>query len=286
MSRIAYVNGRYLPHADAGIHIEDRGFQFADGVYEVCEVRGGHLVDARRHLDRLDRSLRELRIVPPMARAALLVVMNETVRRNRVRTGLVYLQVTRGIARRDHGFPAPDTPPSVVVTARANDPAAGAAKARAGVKVITVPDNRWERVDIKTVGLLPNVLAKQQARESGAFEAWFIDESGHVTEGASTNAWIVTADGVLVTRPAEAGILRGITRTVLFEVAEAQGLRVEERAFSREEALAASEAFVSSASGIVLPVVAIDGIPVGSGKPGPVASGLRARFHDFAETQI
>lgn len=286
MSRIAYVNGRYLPHGDAGIHIEDRGFQFADGVYEVCEVRGGHLVDARRHLDRLDRSLRELRIASPMARAALLVVMRETVRRNRVRAGLVYLQVTRGIARRDHGFPAPDTPPSVVVTARANDPATGAAKARAGVKVITVPDNRWERVDIKTVGLLPNVLAKQQARESGAFEAWFIDESGQVTEGASTNAWIVTADGVLVTRPAEAGILRGITRTVLFEVAEAQGLRVEERTFSREEALAASEAFVSSASGIVLPVVAIDGVQVGSGRPGPVALGLRARFHDFAEMQI
>lgn len=286
MSRIAYVNGFYLPHADAGIHIEDRGFQFADGVYEVCEVRGGHLVDARLHLDRLDRSLSELRIAAPMARAALLVVMKETVRRNRVRDGLVYLQVTRGIARRDHGFPAPGTPPSVVVTARAADPSAGAAKARAGVKVITLPDNRWERVDIKSVGLLPNVLAKQQARESGAFEAWFLDKDGFVTEGASTNAWIVTADGILVTRPAEAGILRGITRTVLFEVARAQGLRIEERAFSRQEALAAREAFVSSASGIVLPVVAIDGKSVGAGVPGPVAQELRARFHEFAEMHI
>ncbi|MBA4790130.1 MAG: D-amino-acid transaminase [Pseudomonadota bacterium] len=286
MSRIAYVNGRYLPHADAGIHIEDRGFQFSDGVYEVCEVRAGRLVDARRHLDRLDRSLGELRIASPMPRAALLVVMKETVRRNRVRTGLVYLQVTRGIARRDHGFPAADTPPSVIVTARASDPAAGAAKAKAGVKVITVPDNRWERVDIKTVGLLPNVLAKQQAREAGAFEAWFIDADGRVTEGASTNAWIVTADGALVTRPAEAGILRGITRTVLFEVAQGEGLRVEERAFTRAEALEAREAFISSASGIVLPVVAIDGQKVGEGRPGPVALGLRARFHDFAEADV
>ncbi len=285
MSRIAYVNGRYLPHADAGIHIEDRGFQFADGVYEVCEVRDGLLVDARRHLDRLDRSLSELRISAPMTRAALLVILRETVRLNRVRNGIVYLQVTRGIARRDHGFPSADTPPSLVVTARASDPKANAAKAQAGVKVITVPDNRWERVDIKTVGLLPNVLAKQQAREQGAYEAWFIDEDGTVTEGASTNAWIVTQNDALVTRPADTGILRGITRTVLFEVAGALGLRVEERAFTLAEALEAKEAFISSASGVVLPVVALDGRPISSGVPGPVAAALRARFHEHAETQ-
>lgn len=283
MSRIAYVNGQYLPHASAGIHIEDRGLQFSDGVYEVCEVRGGRLVDARLHMDRLDRSLRELRIAPPMSRAALLVVLNETVRRNLVREGLVYLQVTRGVARRDHAFPAEGTPPSVIVTARATSPAANEARAAAGIKVISVPDNRWERVDIKTVGLLPNVLAKQKAREAGAYEAWFVDAAGQVTEGASTNAWIVTADGALVTRPAETGILRGITRTVLLQVASAEGVRVEERSFSIAEALAAREAFITSASGVVMPVVAIDGAPIGNGHPGLVALKLRARFHEFAE---
>lgn len=283
MSRIAYVNGRYLPHASAGIHIEDRGLQFADGVYEVCEVRAGRLVDFRLHMDRLDRSLRELRIDAPMTRTALLVVMKETVRRNRVRDGLVYLQVTRGIARRDHGFPAEGTPPSVIVTARAANPVANEAKAAGGVKVISVPDNRWERVDIKTTGLLPNVLAKQQAREAGAYEAWFVDGEGKVTEGASTNAWIVTADGVLVTRPADMGILRGITRTVLLAVAADEGVKVEERAFTIAEAKAAREAFITSASGVVMPVVGIDGAPVGNGHPGLVALKLRARFHDFAE---
>lgn len=283
MSRIAYVNGRYLPHASAGIHIEDRGLQFADGVYEVCEVRAGRLVDFHLHMERLDRSLGELNIDSPMPRSALLVVMKETVRRNRVRDGLVYLQVTRGIARRDHGFPAPGTPPSVIVTARAGSPAANEAKAASGVKVISVPDNRWERVDIKTTGLLPNVLAKQQAREAGAYEAWFVDGEGKVTEGASTNAWILTADGVLVTRPAETGILRGITRTVLLEVAASEGVKVEERGFTIAEALVAREAFITSASSVVMPVVAIDGSPIGNGHPGLVALKLRARFHDFAE---
>lgn len=283
MSRIAYVNGLYVPHRDAGIHVEDRGFQFADGVYEVCEVRGGKLIDARRHLDRLDRSLSELRIRPPMSRAALLVVLRETVRRNLVRDGLVYLQVTRGVARRDHAFPAASTAPSVVVTARAMDFAALDAAAVAGVSVITVPDNRWERVDIKSVALLPNVLAKQQAKEAGAREAWFVDETGNITEGSSTNAWIISAEGALVTRQADMGILRGITRTVLMEAAEAEGLVIEERPFSREEALCAREAFISSATGIVLPVVMIDGHKVGDGAVGPVARRLRARFHDFAE---
>ncbi|MEP9378964.1 D-amino-acid transaminase [Aquabacter sp. CN5-332] len=283
MSRIAYVNGLYVPHRDAGIHVEDRGFQFADGVYEVCEVRGGKLIDARRHLDRLDRSLSELGIRPPMSRAALLVVLRETVRRNLVRDGLVYLQVTRGIARRDHAFPAASTPPSVVVTARAMDFAAMDATAAAGVSVITVPDNRWERVDIKSVGLLPNVLAKQQAKEAGAREAWFVDEAGNITEGSSTNAWIVSAEGALVTRQADMGILRGITRTVLMEVAEAEGLAIEERPFSRAEALRAREAFISSATGVALPVIRIDGHKVGDGTVGPVARRLRARFHDFTE---
>ncbi len=283
MSRIAYVNGRYLPHRDACVHVEDRGYQFADGVYEVCEVRGGKLIDERRHLDRLDRSLTELRIAAPMSRGALTTVLRETVRRNLVRDGLVYLQVTRGVARRDHGFPAASVPPSIVVTARSANFAKNDATAAAGMKVISLPENRWDRVDIKSVGLLPNVLAKQAAREAGAGEAWFVDAQGHVTEGASTNAWIVTHDGRLVTRPAEHGILRGITRTVLMEVAAEMQLKVEERAFTLDEAKAAKEAFVSSATSLIMPVIAIDGTPVGTGTVGPVARNLRAQFHKFAE---
>ncbi|MFG1393888.1 D-amino-acid transaminase [Xanthobacter agilis] len=286
MSRIAYVNGRYVPHGEASIHVEDRGYQFADGVYEVCEVRGGALIDARRHLDRLDRSLGALRIAPPMSRAALLLVLRETVRRNTVRNGMVYMQVTRGVARRDHAFPPADTPASIVVTARRSDFAAQEALAATGVKVISLPENRWPRVDIKTVGLLPNVLAKQAAKEAGAREAWFVDAAGHVTEGASTNAWIVTAGGTIVTRPADAGILRGITRTVVLEEARALGYALEERPFTLAEAHAAAEAFITAASTLVMPVIAIDGQAVGDGKPGPVAMRLRQRFHDFAEFSI
>ena len=283
MSRIAYVNGRYLPHRDASVHVEDRGYQFADGVYEVCEVWNGQLVDERRHLDRLERSLRELRIDSPMSRAALGLVLREVVRRNGVTDGMVYLQVTRGVARRDHPFPPPGTPPSVVVTARRSDRKAQDALARQGVAVITVPENRWPRVDIKSVSLLPNVLAKQMAREAGAREAWFVDADGYVTEGASTNAWIVTAERTLVTRPAESGILRGITRTVALEVAASLGYAVEERAFTVAEALAAEEAFISAATTVVMPVVRIDGQTVGKGVPGPVATALRLKFHDFSE---
>ncbi|WP_029005193.1 D-amino-acid transaminase [Azorhizobium doebereinerae] len=283
MSRVAYVNGQYVPHAEASVHVEDRGYQFADGVYEVCEVRDGHLVDERRHLDRLDRSLKELRITPPMARGPLGVVLRETVARNRVRDGLVYMQVTRGVARRDHAFPAEGTPASLVVTSRSVNFAANDRAAESGIKVITMPDNRWERVDIKTVGLLPNVLAKQAAKEAGAKEAWFVDAAGNVTEGSSTNAWIVTADGVLVTRSADHGILRGITRTVLFDLAAQEQLRIEERAFTRAEAMAAREAFISSATNLVMPVVSIDGAKIGDGKPGPMARRLRERYHAYAE---
>lgn len=283
MSRIAYVNGAYVPHAVAGVHVEDRGYQFGDGVYEVCEVRGGHMVDERRHLERLVRSLGELRIRLPMPLAALGVVLRQTIARNRVRDGLVYLQVTRGVARRDHYFPDSATPPSLVVTARSIDPAKGEAVAGQGIAVITVPDNRWERVDIKTVGLLPNVLAKEEAKQAGAREAWFVDAGGHVTEGGSTNAWIVTPEGRLVTRPAEAGILRGITRTVMFEVAEELQLRIEERPFTVAEALAAREAFVTSATNFATPVVRIDGHVVGDGRPGPVTRALRENYHRVAE---
>ncbi|MEX0752607.1 MAG: D-amino-acid transaminase [Xanthobacteraceae bacterium] len=283
MSRIAYVNGRYLPFAQATVHIEDRGYQFSDGVYEVCEVRGGRLVDERRHMERLQRSLRELRIAMPMSLAALGVILRETVRRNRVRDGIVYLQVTRGVARRDHAFPPAGTPSSMVVTARAIDFAAAEKTAAAGIAVVTVPDNRWDRVDIKSVALLSNVLAKQAAREQGAKEAWFVGKDGFVTEGSSTNAWIVSREGKVVTRPADHGILRGITRTVLLEVLEAQGLELDERPFTVDEAHAAREAFVTSASQVVMPVVRIDGRPVGNGAPGLVATALRREFHRHSE---
>ena len=283
MSRIAYVNGRYVPHAQACVHIEDRGYQFSDGVYEVCEVRDGRLVDERRHLERLTRSLKELRIDMPMPLAPMRVVLRETVARNRVRDGIVYLQVTRGVARRDHAFPPPGTRPSFVVTARSIDRMKQDEVAERGVAVVTVPDNRWERVDIKSVSLLPNVMARQAAREQGAREAWFVDANGTVTEGSSSNAWIVTGDGLIVTRPAERGILKGITRMVVLEVAAKQGLRVEERGFTVDEAKAAAEAFMTAASQIVMPVVAIDGSKVGDGRPGPVARELRARFHKIAE---
>lgn len=283
MSRIAYVNGRYLPHGAASVHVEDRGYQFADGVYEVCEVRGGHLIDERRHMLRLQRSLGELRIAQPMPLNALGVVLRETVRRNRVRDGIVYLQVTRGVARRDHAFPAPQTKPAIVVTARNHDSAKNEKVAAEGIAVVTVPDNRWERVDIKAIALLPNVLAKQAAREAGAKEAWFVDKQGYVTEGSSTNAWIVTRDGKVVTRPADHGILRGITRTVLVDVIAGQGLELEERPFTVEEAHGAREAFVTSASQIVMPVTSIDGRPVGNGAPGLVSTALRRDFHRHAE---
>jgi D-alanine transaminase len=284
MSRIAYVNGRYLPMRDAAVHVEDRGYQFGDGVYEVCEVRGGRLIDERRHLDRLKRSLAELRIRLPMSPAALGIVLREVIAKNRIGYGIVYLQVTRGVARRDHAFPAPEVPPSVVVTARALNSARNEALAATGIAVVSVPDNRWGRVDIKTIGLLPNVLARQAAIERGARDAWFVDKDGNVTEAASANAWIVTAAGTIVTRPADRAILRGITRTVVLEAIKAQELAIEERAFTLEEAYAAREAFVTAASQIVLPVVRIDGRLIGDGKPGPVATALRREFHRYAET--
>jgi len=283
MSRIAYVNGRYLPLRQAMVHVEDRGYQFGDAVYEVCEVRQGRLIDERRHLARLKRSLDELQIKLPMSPVALGIVLREVIARNRIDYGIVYLQVSRGVARRDHAFPTPEVPPSVVVTARPLNARRNEALAAAGIAVVSVPDNRWGRVDIKTTGLLPNVLARQAAITQGARDAWFVDKDGTVTEAASANAWIVTQAGRVVTRPADHGILKGITRTVLFDVIKAQGLSVEERAFALSEAYAAREAFVTAASQIVLPVVRIDGRAIGEGKPGPVATALRRAFHEYAE---
>ena len=282
MGRIAYVNGRFVPHAEAAVHIEDRGYQFADGVYEVWAVFRGRLADSEGHFERLERSLGELQIPMPMSRAALQIVLKEALRRNRIRTGLLYLQVTRGVAPRDHAFPTPGARPSIVITAKAVDWAAAEARAARGIGVVTVPESRWSRCDIKTVSLLPNVLAKQAAKEKGAGEAWFVDELGLVTEGASSNAWIIDADGVVRTRDLNANILRGITRRSLMDIIAGEGLTVSERPFSVEEAKAAREAFITGAGTLVMPVVSIDGAAIGEGRPGPVAQRLRALYVSHA----
>jgi D-alanine transaminase len=286
MSRIVYVNGRYVPHGQAKVAVEDRGYQFADGVYEVCEVRGGRMIDETRHMARLDRSLKELRIARPMSPHALAVVMRETIRRNRVRDGIVYLQVTRGVAKRDFPFPAESTRPSVVVTARSNNLDRLEQVAAEGIAVVTVPDIRWKRVDIKSVALLPNVLAKQTAREQGAREAWLVDAKGRITEGGSSSAWIVSRDGKLITHPLGEDILPGITRSVVIDMVKAQGLPFEERIFTVEEAYQAREAFITSASQVVLPVVRIDGRPVGNGAPGLITTSLRRDYHHYAEIAL
>lgn len=279
MSRIAYVNGRYLPHRDAAVHVEDRGYQFADGVYEVVLVHKGKLVDEAPHLDRLDRSLRELRIASPMPRSALQAVMREVIRRNGIDTGLVYMQVTRGVARRDHGFPKGVKPALVITAKRVRIPDEKAMED--GVKVITIPDIRWERCDIKSVGLLPNVLGKQQAREAGAFEAWQVDRDGNVTEGTSSNAWIVTKAGELVTRSATNAILNGVTRLTILKLAKRNGIRFVERPFTAEEAKHAREAFVTSATSFVTPVTQIDDTVIGNGKAGALSMQLRQAYFGY-----
>ena len=283
MGRIAYVNGRFVPHAEAFVHIEDRGYQLADAVYEVWALFDGKLADAEGHFARLERSLGELRIDMPMSRAALTVVLKEAVRRNRVREGLLYLQVSRGVAKRDHAFPTEPVRPAVVMTVSAVDRVASEARAAKGVSVVTTPENRWGRCDIKSVSLLPNALAKQKAREAGAAEAWFVDDLGFVTEGASSNAWIVDTHGRLRTRDTNANILRGITRSTLLSVIKREGLEVDERPFTPADAVAAKEAFITGAGTLVLPVVAVDGRRVGEGKPGPVATTLRRLYIEQAK---
>jgi D-alanine transaminase len=282
VSRIAYVNGQYVATRDATVHIDDRGYQFSDGVYEVCEVFRGALIDEQRHFDRLARSLRELRIDPPLGQGALKFIIREVLARNKVSNGFVYIQVTRGVAPRDHVFPQNPVRASLIVTARPVDPQKGEIAGRKGISVISTPDIRWKRVDIKTISLLPNVLARQAAKERGAYEAWLIDAEGMVTEGAASNAWIVDQSGTVITRQADQSILRGVTRTTLIEIITAEGLRLEERKFSLTEAFAAREAFITGATTLVTPVVMIDGRPVGDGLPGPIAQQLRAIFHDSA----
>jgi len=280
MSRIAYVNGRYLPHRQACVHIEDRGFQFADGVYEVIAVKNGGFVDETPHLVRLHRSLAELRIAPPMSDEALKAVMRETVRRNRIVDGIIYIQITRGAAPRDFSFPA-GARPSLIMTARNQRPLDPKILER-GVRVVTVPDIRWARPDIKSVALLPNALGKQHAREAGAYEAWQVDREGNVTEGTSSNAWIVTANDEIVTRQADTAILNGVTRLGVLKVAGTAGLKLVERPFSVAEAKAAREAFLTSTTNFVVPIVRIDEATVGEGKPGEFVRRLRALYTKFA----
>lgn len=281
MSRVAYVNGRYVPHAEAAVHVEDRGFQFADGIYEVMAVWHGLPVDFELHWQRLLRGLSELRIAAPMSRGAMVAVLREVIRRNRVRDGIVYLQVTRGVAPRNHPFPK-GVRPGVVATARAGLGPRPAAVEQ-GVKVVSVADIRWRRRDIKSVSLLPNVMAKQAAVEAGAFEAWLVDPDGTVTEASSSNAWIVDRDGTLVTRSLGHDILPGITRHVVADLARQAGMRIEERSFTLDEAKAAREAFITSTTSFVLPVVDIDGQPVANGAPGTLARELRRLYMERIE---
>jgi len=283
MSRIAYVNGQYVPHADGVVHIEDRGYQFADGVYEVFAIHNGALIGVEGHMDRLGHSLGELRIGWPMAPGPLMVVVKEVVRRNHVKNGLVYLQVTRGVAKRDHPFPENSTP-SFVVTARKTAPL-NKDVLNKGTRVITIPDIRWKRKDIKSISLLPNCLGKQQAREAGAFEAWMIDDDGMVTEGTSTNAWIVTKDGELVTRNISDAILNGITRLAVLEAAKEAGIKISERPFSEEETKDAREAFITSSTSHVKAVTNINDRPVGNGHVGELTARMLDLYVDFIEAR-
>jgi len=280
MSRIAYVAGQYLPHRQAAVHIEDRGYQFGDGVYEVIAVMAGNLLDEERHLARLNRSLTELRINRPMNDSALKIVIREVIRRNGVDTGIVYLQITRGVAPREHAFPKAAKPVLVVTSRRSRppDPRLGSE----GIAVITIPDIRWQRCDIKSVALVANVLGKQQAREASAYEAWQVDREGQVTEGTSTNAWIVTADDSVITRAADHAILNGVTRAAILDIIRREGYRLVERPFTVAEARAAREAFLTSTTADLLPVVRIDDEPVADGKPGPLSRKLREAYFRHA----
>jgi D-alanine transaminase len=276
--RVAYVNGRYVVHGQAGVHIEDRGLQLGDAIYEVVGVQAGHFLDEEEHLDRMERSLREIGMAMPMGRAALKLVIREVGRRNNLADGLLYMQVTRGAVRRDHPIPAKSPRPTLILTARAMDPVAVAKRLHDGIAVATQPDERWGRCDIKTTQLLANAMAKTAARKAGAYEAWLIDRYGNITEGASTTAWIVDREGRLITRELSNAILPGVTRRVILEAAAQAQVPIVERAFTLEEAVSAKEAFISSATGAAVPVIAIDGRKIGDGKPGTVTRRIQELY--------
>lgn len=281
MSRIAYVNGRYVKSAAAFVHIEDRGYQFADGAYEVIAIQNGRLVDEHEHLERLAYSLRELHIPWPAAPRALRTIIRELIRQNGIaRRGMVYIQVSRGVAPRNHAFPQ-DIDSSLVMTVRRLPPIDRTA-ARRGVGVIIIPDLRWKRCDIKSISLLPNVVGKQQAVEAGAFEAWMTDDDGRITEGTSSNAWIVIND-TFVTRQPDHAILNGITRRSVLRIAAQHGMACVERPFTPAEAMGASEAFATSTTALVKPVIRIGDVPVGDGRIGPLTSRLLDYYIEHME---
>ena len=285
VARIAYVNGRYLPHAQAAVHIEDRGLQFADAIYEVIGVANGRFLDEEEHLDRLKRCVGEIGMAFPMERAALKLVLREMARRNRVTDGLIYIQLTRGAVRRDHAIPDRPPRPTLIITARQMDSAAIRRRQENGVHVVTRPDERWTRRDIKSTALLPNVLAKTAARQAGAFEAWLVDSEGFVTEGASTSAWIVDSSGRIITRNLSHAILPGVTRQIILKAAAEAQMPVLERKFTQKEALAAKEAFITAATLGATPVISIDGTPVGEGRPGAVLRRIQELYRPVAEAQ-
>ena len=284
MPRVSYVNGRYMPHVQATVHVEDRGFQFADSVYEVIGVFRGRPIDSEEHLDRLERSLRELQMDPPLGRASLKIILRETMRRNHVQSGKIYIQISRGVATRDHPFPV-DAKSSLVVTASSGS-WPSLVEAKVGYPVVTGPDLRWQRCDIKSVSLLPNLLAKQIAFEAGAAELWMTDDRGHVTEGTAANAWIVTYDNEIITRQADDKILAGITRHTLMRLIQREGYKLSLRAFSVEEAKIAKEAFFTSSTAMVKPVTSIDGDCIGNGVPGEITCQLiDLYFNHMHQTQ-
>ncbi len=281
MSRISYVNGKYLQHRDAFVHVDDRGYQFADGVYEVLPVFGGRIVNRDKHFERLAGSLGELRIAWPVTPRVLNAILLQILQRNQITDGgMIYLQITRGVAPRAHAFPLGELKPSLVITARRVDMTARAAQAAIGVRIISVHDNRWARRDIKSVSLLPNILAKQKATEAGGYEALFVTEDGVVTECASSTFWIVNSEGVLLTHPLGHDILPGVTRRTLLKIVQETGVKFEERKFTLNDALAAREAFLTSATTFVMPVTQIDSQTIGNGIPGPVSLMLRAAYID------
>lgn len=283
MPRFAFVNGSYIRHNDATIHIEDRGLQFSDSVYEVIAFINGKMADETGHIDRLERSLSELGIHMPVTRNGLKFIMRELLRRNRLRNAMIYIQVSRGATKRDFEFPQ-DIPSSLIITARLlrYD---SSVNVKNGVTVITVPDLRWKRRDIKTTMLLGQVLAKQEAIESGAYDAWMVDEDGFVTEASASNAWIVTKDGTLVTRNVTTDILRGVTRTALEKITKDLNIKFEERPFTPEEAYEGQEAFNTAASALIVPVISVNDHVIGTGKPGPITRKIYDEYRAYADGQ-
>ena len=283
MAKISYINGSFVNHLHAATHIEDRGYQFADGIYEVIAFYNRKFIDEDLHIKRLFRSLKELDIDAPMSEKALKIIMRELIAKNNRDNGTIYMQISRGIAKRDHAFPK-NTRPSIVMSITGTK-SPKPQEVKAGVKVITQPDLRWARRDIKSIGLLPNVLAKQAANEAKAREAWLIGSNGNITEGAVSNAFIVSKKGEIITHPVNNNILSGITRLVVLELARKNGFKVIERAFNLKEAKEASEAFLTSTTSNVLPIVSIEGKKIGTGKPAEVSIKLLELYYKHIKQQ-